>query len=221
MNDVVISPSICFIPNTALFFGTFLGPIFVILLFNIFVFAMVIRVLIKYSMKKLDRTKQQLDRKTAVKLLISIICVSFLFGLTWLFGALTVTGFADPISSIAFHVDFVIINAFQGFFIFLFFCVFSSDARESWLEVFSCGCKSKFFRPSRPYHPSGRRNTLKLKIASASFCMKHVSELPIKNDTDGNALSIDNIINMEERVSVVSITSIRESPEAREESPMN
>ena len=219
MNDVVISPSSCFISNAALFFGTFLGPIFVILLFNIFVFAMVIRVLIKHSMKKLDHTKQQLDRKTAVKLLISLICVCFLFGLTWLFGALTVTGFADPMSSTVLHVDFVIINAFQGFFIFLFFCVFSSDARESWLEVFSCGCKSKFSHPSRPYHPSGRRNTLKLKIAS--FSMKRVSELPIKNDTDGNALSIDNIINMEERVSVVSITSIRESPEAREESPMN
>ena len=68
----------------------------------------------------------------------------FLFGLTWLFGALTVTGFGSATASSAFQILFVICNAFQGFFIFLFFCVFNKDARDLWLELFSCGrCKSK------------------------------------------------------------------------------
>ena len=128
MTSVPISPSSCFISNAALFFGTFLGPIFVILIFNVVIFVMVIRVLVKHSRKKIGRTNQQLDRKTAIKILISIVGVSSLFGLTWLFGALTVTGFADPMSSTTFQVFFVILNAFQGFFIFLFFCVFGSDA---------------------------------------------------------------------------------------------
>ena len=61
-----------------------------------------------------------------------------LFGLTWLFAALTVTGFRSAAASTAFQVLFVIFNAFQGFFIFLFFCVFSKDARDAWLNLVSC-----------------------------------------------------------------------------------
>ena len=219
MDNVVISPSSCFISNAALFFGTFLGPIFVILLFNTVIFAMVIRVLIKHSVKKIGHTKQQIDQKSAVKLLISIIGVSFLFGLPWLFGALTVTGFTDPISSTAFQVVFVILNAFQGFFIFLFFCVLSSDARESWLEVFSCGCKSKFSHPSQTYHPSGRTNILKLK--TASFSMKRVSDLPSKSDTDGKTISTDNIIWRKESQKYPSqVQKNRQKPAGRR-SPQN
>jgi len=130
---------------------------------------MVIRVLIKHSRKKIGRTNQQLDRKTAIKILISIVGVSSLFGLTWLFGALTVTGFADPMSSTTFQVFFVILNAFQGFFIFLFFCVFSSDARESWLKVFSGGYKLKLYHPSDPLRTSSRTNTLKVKTACSNL----------------------------------------------------
>ena len=77
--------------------------------------------------------------KTIFRLLIGIAKLLFIFGLTWLFGALTVTGFGDARASTAFQVLFVICNAFQGFFIFLFFCVLSKDGRESWLVLLSCG----------------------------------------------------------------------------------
>ena len=223
MTLVLISPSSCFISNAGLFFGTFLGPIFVVLIFNIVIFTMVIRVLIKHSTKRIGHTNEKLDRKTAVKLLISIVGVSSLFGLTWLFGALTVTGFADPMSSTTFQVFFVILNAFQGFFIFLFFCVFSSDSRESWLKVFSCGCKSKSYHPSEFLRTSSRTNTLKVKTACSNpISVNHslgVADQPSKNDIDGNTISNINI-NKEERASELPLTNSKEKPgKAEEEKP--
>ena len=126
---------------------------------------MVISVLIKHTQKTLDRTKEQMNKKTAIRLLISIASVMSLFGLTWLFGALTVTGFGNATASIAFQALFVICNAFQGFFIFLFFCVFNKDARESWLEVLSISCgryHSKTLNPSQAkYSSSGTQKKVK------------------------------------------------------------
>ena len=112
-------------------------------------FVMVIGVLIKHIRNTRNRTKEQVSKKkTAMKLLISMTFIMFLFGLTWLFGGLTVTGVLDSNASIAFQVLFVLLNAFQGFYIFLFFCVFSKDARESWLELLCCGhCKFKLLHP--------------------------------------------------------------------------
>ena len=93
---------------------------------------------------------------------MSIASVMFLFGLTWLFGALTVTGFGDSKASTAFQVLFVILNAFQGFFIFLFFCVFSKDARDSWLELLSCGhYQSKSLHRSQTRYASSRSNSIR------------------------------------------------------------
>ena len=47
--------------------------------------------------------------------------------LMWLVGALTILGFADSRASTALQILFVILNALQGFFVFLFFCVLSKD----------------------------------------------------------------------------------------------
>ena len=87
--DFFPSSSSCFISDPAVFFGAFLGPIFAILLINIVIFVLVIGVIIKQTRKKLDRTKEKMDMKTTIKVLIGIAGVMPLFGLTWLFGALT------------------------------------------------------------------------------------------------------------------------------------
>ena len=93
----------------------------------------------------MERKNERMNTKTAVRLLISIIGVMFLFGLTWLFGALTVTG-----ATLAFQVLFAIFNSLQGFFIFLFFCVCSKDARELWKETLTCkSCRSNSSYTSR------------------------------------------------------------------------
>ena len=50
--------------------------------------------------------------------------VFILFGLTWIFGALTAIE-ADQ----AFEVVFTVINSLQGFLIFIFFCALNNDVR--------------------------------------------------------------------------------------------
>ena len=162
------SLSSCFVFDPAIFLGAFLGPIFAILLFNIVIFIMVIKTLIKHTWNTHCNTKEQMNIKTAIRLLVSIAKVMFLFGLTWLFGAFTVVGFGDTRASTAFQVLFVILNAFQGLFIFLFFCVFSRDARDAWLELLSCGrYQSKSLHRLQMRYASSRSSSLR-KITSAT-----------------------------------------------------
>ena len=125
----------CFIGNTGVFFGAFLGPIFAILLFNVVIYSLVIRVLIKHSRRKFG-SKEQTNRKAVIRLMISIGGVMALFGLMWVFAFLT---FFD--GSTVFQFLFAIFNSLQGFFIFLFFCVLGKEGRELWLQVLCCGRK--------------------------------------------------------------------------------
>ena len=76
--------------------------------------------------------------------MISIMGVMALFGLTWVFGALTVRE-----ASTAFQFLFATFNSLQGFFIFLFFCVFGKEGRELWLHVLCCGRKIKSVTASK------------------------------------------------------------------------
>ena len=116
-------------------FGAFLGPIFAVLLFNCVIFVMVIKVLIKHSRKKFGNKKGK-TIETTKRLLISTFGIMVLFGLTWAFGALTISD-----ASLAFQFLFAIFNSLQGFFIFLFFCVLGKEARELWLQFLCRGRK--------------------------------------------------------------------------------
>jgi len=153
---------------------------------------MVVGVLITHTQNTIEHTKQQMNIKTAIRLLISIAGVMSLFGLTWLFGALTVTGFGDSRASTAFQVLFVIFNAFQGFFFFLFFCVFSKDARDSWLELLPCcGNQSKSSRPTQAaknvvYIVSGSNTNVKTETNPTN---------PAISSNSGHDSSTDDLIN--------------------------
>ena len=124
----------CFFDHIGVWFGVFLGPIFAILLFNIVVFVLVIRVLLKHSRRKIVGATDGKKYKGTLKTLISIVSIMVMFGLSWLFGAFTISG-----ASIVFSWLFVIFNSLQGFFLFLFFCVVGKDARDEWKSFFTCG----------------------------------------------------------------------------------
>ena len=119
----------------------------------------------------------------------------FLFGLTWLFGTLTVTGLRDSRASTAFQTLFVLLNAFQGFFIFLFFCVFSKDARESWLELFFRACdryKSKTLYISQTKRTGFGGSSTQKKRSTASTNFAHPNRTLVissKSDASGYKLS--------------------------------
>ncbi len=141
-----------------------MGPVFAIVLFNAVVFIIITAVLIKHTRRSMARKNESLDKdKTILRLMLSIAGVMSLFGLSWLFGALTIT---TQEVRIVFEVLFAIFTSLQGFFIFLFFCVFSQVARELWKETLSCGqYKSKILDPSlkfsggRKYRPNISHNS--------------------------------------------------------------
>ena len=193
--------------DPAVFFGAFLGPIFAILLFNIVIFALVIRVVIKHTRNKLDRTKQQMDMKTTIRLLIGIANLLFILGLTWLFGALTVTGFGSAAASNAFQVLFVLCNAFQGFFIFLFFCVLTKEGRESWLQLLTCGrYKSKSVFPPQAKNKSSSSNAAQKKIKTSSTGLADSKLTSAISSQTGFNLSIDPLRSTSEQQKLSVVT---------------
>ena len=75
------------------------------------------------------------DKKSIVRLVISIGGIMFIFGLTWLFAILT---FASvPGLRETFQILFTVSNSLQGMFIFLFICIISSDVRGEWKRLFT------------------------------------------------------------------------------------
>ena len=121
-----------------MFFGVFLGPILALVLLNTIVFVLVIRVLVKHSARKLKDANISKKLQGTFKTLISIMSIMFMFGLQWLFGALTIAQ-----ASLAFQWLFVIFSTLQGFFLFLFFVVLGKETRDEWLNVFTCGKRKK------------------------------------------------------------------------------
>ncbi len=102
-------------------------------------FVIIAQVLIKHSKKKLasiknEKEKVQKKRATGIlKTLISIVSVMIMFGLSWVFGAFSISEAAQ-----IFQWFFVIFNTTQGFMLFVFFCVIGSDARDEWKNLLTC-----------------------------------------------------------------------------------
>ena len=118
-------------------------------------------VLVRHTKDNAERQKEGMKKETAIRLVISISGIMFLFGLTWLFGALTITVTAV---NVLFQVLFVVFNSLQGFFIFLFFCVFNKEGRDFWKEVLSCGrYKSEILHPSKAKYISSGNQAHKKK----------------------------------------------------------
>ena len=54
----------CFFDHIGVWFGVFLGPIFAIILFNIVVFVLVVRVLLKHSKRKTVQASEKKKYKS-------------------------------------------------------------------------------------------------------------------------------------------------------------
>ena len=131
----------------------------------------------------MKRSKEGMEPKTVLRLIISISGVMFLFGLTWLFAAFTFTIAGNNVLRIIFQALFTIFASFQGFFIFLFFCVFNKEARESWREILSCGrYKSEFL------HPLRYKNTRTISTGTAGNTLKRGTTATL-SDYSSNTIS--------------------------------
>ena len=178
----------CFHKHPGVLFGAFLGPILIIILFNLVIFIWVVVILIRHTRKKAKRSKEGLEPKTVIRLIISISGVMFLFGLTWLFAAFTFTIAGNNVLRIIFQALFTVFASFQGFFIFLFFCVFSKEARESWREVLSCGrYKSELLHPTQHMFAGSGTAGNALKTGAAATTSVHSSNIISQSTIDYEA----------------------------------
>lgn len=176
----------CFIGNTVVFFVAFLAPILAIISFNFVVFIIVLVVLIRHKHRhKLSgiKTSKAKEAGSTIRLMISIIGIMSIFGLTWVFGALTVDK-----ASLAFQIIFVVLNSLQGFMIFLFFCVLGRDGRELWLETLLCGrYKSSHLHPTSATS-SATKNGKKHK--NVLLTPNTDSSVPVKSESTGESYVI-------------------------------
>ena len=133
------------------------------LAFNAVIFVIVIVVLIKHALK---RSSDHNKNFGSIQLMINIISIFVLFGLTWIFGALTILK-ADQ----AFQIVFTLINSFQGFLIFIFFCALKKEVRLSWLQLL---------------RPRDKKHKLSLSLTGTSTKLSVLTRgtILVKTDTD-------------------------------------
>ena len=191
-------------------FGAYLGPIFAILLFNIVIFVMVVTVLIKQARKKMG-SNDRANRQKVIRIMISIMGLMALFGLTWVFAAFTVS-----VASTAFQLLFAIFNSLQGFFIFLFFCVFGREGRELWLKVLCCGRKIPGIVPSTQPNVKQKQTTYQRPSQPSTFRSRLRSEPPTSTLSTAPLSSSSNAI----RSSVFSDSEVSQEMLTVEVNPM-
>ena len=171
-------------------FGLFLGPLFAVLIFNTVIFVLVIGVLVTHTRRKLKKhtTERKEVIQGTIKAGISIVSVMFMFGLSWLFGALSIDR-----ASIVFQWLFVIFNTLQGFVLFLFFCVIGKEAREEWKNLLTCNRnahkKVSLNIPSRTSgtNPRKTRSTfLTSRGAQSNTIRRSVGLLPKDSELDSS-----------------------------------
>ncbi|XP_077868935.1 uncharacterized protein LOC100368044 [Saccoglossus kowalevskii] len=109
----------CWLSVSSGLIWAFVGPALLVILVNVVFLGMVVRVISKlHNCAEDDKyTKVRASLKAAIVLLP-------LLGMTWLFGLLSVNK-----NTVFFEYMFAILNSLQGFFIFLFYCVNSSEVR--------------------------------------------------------------------------------------------
>ncbi|XP_071959504.1 uncharacterized protein [Antedon mediterranea] len=114
----------CFLVVTRMYYSVAL-PIAIVLLFNMIVFIMVLR-----SISKLGKiTAQAHEHNKSRHLLQNAACISVIMGLTWVIGFFAIGSAANEI-----QILFCILNSFQGFAIFVLYCLRSKDVRIFWTE---------------------------------------------------------------------------------------
>ena len=131
-----------------MFFGAFLVPIILIIIFNACIFISSSYVVIKLKINQQKRNqplsnknKVPMSSKDACKLLALLAGFMFLLGLSWIILMFTIIG-ADTSIYGAFAVRwlFVFFNSLQGFFLFVFFVVLNRDARKLWVVCLRSCC---------------------------------------------------------------------------------
>ncbi|XP_071807321.1 adhesion G protein-coupled receptor L3-like isoform X2 [Asterias amurensis] len=116
------SKTTCWLVGYSIFL--FVVPVIVVVMFNMIVFTMVIRIIMKSA--RLHQEKNYDHIKSGVK---GALVLMPIMGMPWLFGLLMFDGSGE-----VFEYLFIIFNTLQGLFIFLIYCVFNSEVRAAFVR---------------------------------------------------------------------------------------
>ncbi|XP_070567737.1 adhesion G-protein coupled receptor G6-like [Ptychodera flava] len=160
---------ICWLSQYA-FYGAFLVPFGVVLIFNSVIFCLVIHQICglnSRAMTKSERFNIQAQLKAAIGLMA-------LLGLTWTFAI-----FAISEASLVFMYLFAIFNSLQGLFIFVFHCALKTDIQNGWKRTF-CG------QEKAPYESNASNRT-----SSSNGIFSTAHKYQVKDTDSKTALNYD------------------------------
>ncbi|KJE92667.1 G protein-coupled receptor [Capsaspora owczarzaki ATCC 30864] len=102
----------CWIQDQNALIGAFYVPVLLVIAANIFMF---IKIVIAFQRAAKDRRILGAEERNNLRVLVTIF---LMLGITWVFGVLAIDS-----ATTALQYLFVIFNSFQGFFIFVFYCL--------------------------------------------------------------------------------------------------
>ncbi|XP_071483707.1 adhesion G-protein coupled receptor G6-like [Diadema antillarum] len=120
--------------------GSLLVPVGIIMLVNLVIFIIVIARLSQTMAAKTANREKALREQ--VRRVQNAVCLFLLMGLTWSFGFLLLIEAFNRV----FQIIFITLNSFQGFLIFLLYCLRQPTVRETLGAC--CVCWSHRFSPS-------------------------------------------------------------------------
>ena len=162
-------------------------------------------ILIRHT-KNTSKRKDSLSPATVARLVASIIGIMSLLGMMWLFAALTFQFGDDQTVRNIFQTLFTLSASFQGFFVFVFFCLLNKVARELWKELLCCGkYRSKLLHPQT--HDSSRSNAYRLKSANTKVCTLPTDPTPTHTAAPSPSPSVEKQADeYEHECSVINVT---------------
>jgi len=119
----------CWLTSNA-FYGAFLAPVSLILIWNIISFVSVTRVMWGSTKPKTLVKSVHGDISDRIRRIFSVVV---LFGLTWTFAIFAING-----GGTVFQYLFCIFNSLQGFFIFIFYCALHKELKTFWMRTITC-----------------------------------------------------------------------------------
>ena len=110
-----------------MFYGAFIAPIALSLLYNLTILALIL-----HSLGKREKVANNKGSDGLLYLVRVVVSLSMLLGLTWVFGILVVL-----VEHIAMQYIFAILNTFQGFLIFILHTARAKEVHAEWSSALS------------------------------------------------------------------------------------
>jgi hypothetical protein len=128
-----LSPCSCR-PYGAPFFGGLVAPFALIYILNWIIFVLIfVSLLRKRRNSEVGVKKDDMKMKVRQQFIIALT-LSVLFGLGWGVGFATTSGISSVPLSATLQAIFILLTAFQGFYIFIMHCIRVEEARNVWKE---------------------------------------------------------------------------------------